>query len=205
MSSEPQIQKLGEEGDACEQCGAVLATDQRYCLNCGTRRGAPRVEPGRQLLADNGQATVEIGAVPQFPAVGEWSPITVIGTIAVLGVMLLLGVLIGNNKNTTTVAGTAAPTTTATATTPTTAATTTPTGTTASKTAKPGKVAGGAVAGGSGSTAGIATANTSQKTGAAYTNATKNGPNVVATPGSAPANDPNRKPGGGSAGACIGC
>lgn len=204
MSSEPPTQQLGGEGDTCDQCGSVLATDQRYCLNCGTRRGGPRVEPGRQLLTGNGHAaTIEMAAVPRIPAMREWSPITVIGTIAVLGVMLLLGVLIGNNKNTTTVAGTAAPT--ATATTPTTAATTTPIATTASKTAKPGKVAGGAVAGGSGSTAGIATADTTPKTGAAAVNATKNGPNVVATPGAAPANDPKHKPGGGSGATCIGC
>src|SRR5581483_4873005 len=26
-------------GRACASCGARLATDQRYCLSCGTRRG----------------------------------------------------------------------------------------------------------------------------------------------------------------------
>ena len=28
---------LGEHGEPCQECGAPLAADQRYCLNCGTR------------------------------------------------------------------------------------------------------------------------------------------------------------------------
>ncbi|MGN6257268.1 MAG: hypothetical protein ACTHN3_05885 [Solirubrobacterales bacterium] len=30
-------------GDNCPNCGATLAADQRYCLNCGQRRGDPRL------------------------------------------------------------------------------------------------------------------------------------------------------------------
>lgn len=30
-------------GDHCPSCGAALAADQRYCLNCGQRRGDPRL------------------------------------------------------------------------------------------------------------------------------------------------------------------
>lgn len=30
-------------GDRCGSCGAPLATDQRYCLQCGQRRGDPRL------------------------------------------------------------------------------------------------------------------------------------------------------------------
>jgi zinc ribbon protein len=29
--------------DACPNCGARMAADQRYCLNCGHRRGEPRL------------------------------------------------------------------------------------------------------------------------------------------------------------------
>ena len=32
----------GTVGDRCVNCGASLAADQRYCVNCGERRGAPR-------------------------------------------------------------------------------------------------------------------------------------------------------------------
>ena len=31
-------------GERCASCGAGLARDQRYCLNCGLRRGAPRID-----------------------------------------------------------------------------------------------------------------------------------------------------------------
>ena len=34
----------GQPGEPCEECGAPLAADQRYCLNCGRRRGGPRVD-----------------------------------------------------------------------------------------------------------------------------------------------------------------
>jgi hypothetical protein len=32
-------------GDRCVTCGAPLASDQRYCLNCGERRGKSRFPP----------------------------------------------------------------------------------------------------------------------------------------------------------------
>src|SRR4051794_12315901 len=34
-----------EDHAACAECGAPLAADQRYCLTCGARHGAPRVDP----------------------------------------------------------------------------------------------------------------------------------------------------------------
>jgi hypothetical protein len=30
-------------GDGCPSCGATMAADQRYCLECGQRRGDPRL------------------------------------------------------------------------------------------------------------------------------------------------------------------
>src|SRR5262249_28579486 len=109
---------LGKEGETCEQCGTVLATDQRYCLNCGWRRGESRVDYEKRLnggAATNGAspATVPAGNPAANP---QWTPAFAILAIALLGVMLLLGVLIGkkgNDNNTQTVAAQAAPTTTA--------------------------------------------------------------------------------------------
>src|SRR5690349_3633821 len=50
--------------DGCPECAAALAPDQRYCLQCGARRGAPRVDALAELglvgLAPFGaQAAVE--------------------------------------------------------------------------------------------------------------------------------------------------
>lgn len=194
---------VGQEGDTCEQCGSVLATDQRYCLNCGWRRGEARVDYQRRL--NGGEAPAANGAVTTTATVNpQWSPLVAVGAIAVLGVMLLLGVLIGkkDNNTTQTVAAQAAPTTT-TAATPTTTDTT---ATTASKT-KPAKGAAAApgqgkvVQGGSGDTSGIQAANT----GASVQQNAKSGPNVVATQGAPEKLDPNGQAGGGSSATCIGC
>jgi hypothetical protein len=134
----------------------------------------------------------------------QWSPAFAIGAIALLGIFLLLGVLIGKDNNTTTqTVAASAPATTTTAATP----TTDTTATTAA--AKPAKGAGAAatpgqgnvVEGGSGSTAGIQTADTSKSP----QETAKGGPDVVATGGKPAALDPNGQAGGGSAATCIGC
>ena len=195
---------IGQEGDTCEQCGSMLATDQRYCLNCGWRRGESRVDYEQRL---NGGVQPANGAVASTPVSqnAQWTPAFAILAIALLGVMLLLGVLIGKkgNGDTQTVAAQAAPTTTAAA-----APTTDTTATTASNT-KAGKGGGGGsapgqgnvVQGGSGSTNGIQAANT----GASVQQNAKSGPNVVATQGKPAALDPNGQAGGGSSATCIGC
>lgn len=38
-------------GRSCARCGAVLATDQEYCLECGTRALPPGPSPWRAPLA----------------------------------------------------------------------------------------------------------------------------------------------------------
>ena len=197
---------VGQEGDTCEQCGSVLATDQRYCLNCGWRRGESRVDYEQRLnggtYAANGATAA---APPAAAATSQWTPGFAILAIALLGVMLLLGVLIGKkgNDNTQTVAAQAAPTTTSAA-----AAPTDTTATTASKTSKSAKGgsgtapgAGNVVQGGSGSTAGVAAANPN----ASVTQNAKSGPDVVATQGKPAALDPGGQAGGGSGATCIGC
>ena len=196
---------VGQEGDTCEQCGSVLATDQRYCLNCGRRRGESRVDYESRL---NGGVAATNGAVAATPAPAtqQWTPAFAILAIALLGVMLLLGVLIGKkgNNNTQTVATQAAPTTTAAAATPTNTTATTASNNKAAKGGGGGGTAPGAgkvVQGGSGSTAGIQTANT----GASVQQNAKSGPNVVATQGKPAPLDPSGQAGGGSGATCIGC
>jgi hypothetical protein len=193
---------VGQEGDTCDQCGSALATDQRYCLNCGWRRGEARVDYEQRLT---GQAAAANGAVTPVRAQSpQWSPAFAIGAIALLGIFLLLGVLIGKKDNGTTQTVQAqAPATTTTA-------AAAPTDTTASAAAaKPAKGAGAAAApgqgdvvqGGSGSTAGIQTADTSKSP----QETAKGGPDVVATGGKPAALDPNGQAGGGSSATCIGC
>lgn len=211
-TNNPNLPALGEEGETCAECYAALATDQRYCLNCGSRRGGPRLDFERLMPAVAAQggggvpASAEAAPLMVASPRSEWSPLVAVACIAVLGGMLLLGVLIGNDKNTTTVAGTAP-----TATTATTAAAPAPTAAAAptdakaaAKTGKAGAGATAAVAGGSGDTSGIPAADTSAKTGKDAADASKNSPDVVATSGTPAAQDPNGQAGGGSGATVIG-
>jgi hypothetical protein len=101
---------LGEAGEACGECGAPLAIDQRYCLNCGRRRGAPRVDFREHLPRDgavngNGGNPAPLSVTPapstatQAPSAEkpgrDYAPLAAVGGIAILGLMLLVGVLIG--------------------------------------------------------------------------------------------------------------
>jgi hypothetical protein len=193
---------VGQEGDTCEQCGSALATDQRYCLNCGWKRGENRVDYEKRL---NGGISTANGAVTTAPSSNpQWTPAFAILAIALLGVMLLLGVLIGKkgNDNTQTVAAQAAPTTTAaTATTDTTATTASNNKAAKGAGASSAPGAGDVVQGGSGQTSGVAAANTN----ASPQENAKSGQNVVATQGTPEKLDPSGQAGGGSSATCIGC
>lgn len=92
----------------CPGCGAALADDQRYCLNCGQRQGEPRVDFRQHLEAKEeatkppapptGVAAAPGGAPPEPPPQRpqrDYAPLAAAGGIAVLGIMLLIGVLIG--------------------------------------------------------------------------------------------------------------
>jgi hypothetical protein len=195
----------GSEGETCAQCGSALAPDQRYCVNCGLRRGEPRVDYQTQMTG-TGQPAMAAGPAPAASST-QWSPVMAIGAIALLGVFLLLGVLIGkkDNNTTQTVAAQAAPTTTtaATPTTDTTAAAPAKDkgGNKAAAAAGTAPGAGNVVQGGTGNTEGIQTADTNKSV---QENA-KNGPDVVATGGAPEKLDPNGQAGGGSGATCIGC
>jgi hypothetical protein len=100
---------LGKIAEPCLGCGALLADDQRYCLECGQRRAGPRVDYGRYLASagddvPSSPAPVESGPAPSPPVEPtprptgperDFAPLAAVGGIAVLGLMLLVGVLIG--------------------------------------------------------------------------------------------------------------
>lgn len=90
--------------DACPSCGAQMALDQRYCLNCGNRRGDPRLpfmdavtfmETSKQ---PKGDAAATVPPLP--PAKSGISPsTTLIAGIATLILAVGVGVLIGRSGN----------------------------------------------------------------------------------------------------------
>jgi hypothetical protein len=94
---------------SCPSCGAALADDQRYCLNCGQRQGAPRVDFRQHLAAKDARSKPPAPAAPAVPAGAgseqppqkpqrDYAPLAAAGGIAVLGIMLLIGVLIGRGS-----------------------------------------------------------------------------------------------------------
>jgi len=107
---QPQRQRteaLAGAVEPCPQCGAMLATDQRYCLNCGRRRGEPRLDFTKHVqtrqaappAGQNGQAPPGAGAPPPDQKKRDYTPLAAAGGIAVLGLILLVGVLIGRGNN----------------------------------------------------------------------------------------------------------
>lgn len=83
----------------CRSCGAPLAEDQRYCLNCGERQSEPRID-FRQYEAPTPQPQEVASPLPaeEKPS-RDYTPLAAVGGIAVLGVMLLIGVLIGKGDS----------------------------------------------------------------------------------------------------------
>jgi hypothetical protein len=87
-------------GSQCSVCAATLAPDQRYCVECGTRRGAARFPSTDGLSMRPRETAVESRPVRR-------SRMSVNNTlIAGIGTLLLamgIGVLIGRSGNSSTV------------------------------------------------------------------------------------------------------
>jgi hypothetical protein len=85
----------GTIGDRCANCGSPLASDQRYCVECGERRGKPRF-----AVASN-QAAPASAAAPKkrFPRPQWSSSATLVAGIATLLLAMGVGVEIGKSGN----------------------------------------------------------------------------------------------------------
>ena len=88
---------VGIGGEPCAACGTPLAADQRYCLNCGTRRAGLRT-PSQAYpppsLANGGAPTA-----PPRDRSNDVSPLGAVLGVALLGGMLLIGVLLGRGSD----------------------------------------------------------------------------------------------------------
>jgi len=86
-------------GDGCPSCGAPMAADQRYCLECGRRRGDPRLPfMDAVVFMDTLRQPAVTSVGPQAPS--ERRARVSAGTSLVAGVATLVlaigvGVLIG--------------------------------------------------------------------------------------------------------------
>jgi hypothetical protein len=95
MAAMPTAPVIAVAADSCSACGTAMATDQRYCIECGQRRGAPRL-PTLDAAARLAGPTPRGAA----PTTGRLSPAATLA--AVIGTLLLavaIGVFIGRSGN----------------------------------------------------------------------------------------------------------
>jgi hypothetical protein len=90
---------LTASGDRCNNCGAPLAHDQRYCVECGEPRGQsslPQAKPTAEVQSSRRRST----PAPRPTRVSSGT--TLVAGVGVLLLAIGLGVLIGrlgNNNN----------------------------------------------------------------------------------------------------------
>lgn len=89
-------------GEQCTNCGAPLATDQFYCLNCGERRGKARFSFAGLSAPPAAAAVARPPIPPRRPRVSSGA--TLVAGIGTLLLAMGVGVLIGeqgkNNQRT---------------------------------------------------------------------------------------------------------
>lgn len=92
---------IGTVGDRCANCGAPLASDQRYCVNCGERRGKSRF--GATPMAappPEPPAATRLASAPAPPPGRRGSyGTTLVAGIATLILAMGVGVEIGRIAN----------------------------------------------------------------------------------------------------------
>lgn len=82
----------GDGAGRCGVCDAKLAIDQRYCVECGTRRGSPRftlATPTADTSAQTGSALAQFGS-------GAVTRVQLMLALLIVVVAIGVGVLIGH-------------------------------------------------------------------------------------------------------------
>ncbi|MFZ1994307.1 MAG: hypothetical protein WAU75_09370 [Solirubrobacteraceae bacterium] len=107
--TEPTRQlSLAGTSDHCVNCGAPLASDQRYCVTCGERRGRPRFAlagPHEESVEEI--VTTRSAATPRRPRTS--AAFNLIAGVATLLLAMGVGVLIGHNNSSNSTKQAAAP------------------------------------------------------------------------------------------------
>jgi hypothetical protein len=88
----------GPAGDRCQNCQAPLASDQRYCVNCGLRRGRSRYS--LEAMAAQAAAATAPAPAGRRPIRSRVSTgVTMITGVATLLLAMGVGVLIGHDSS----------------------------------------------------------------------------------------------------------
>jgi hypothetical protein len=86
----------GGSEDRCTSCGAPLAHDQRYCVECGERRGQSRFPSSPPATPAEAPRT-SAPPPPRRPTISSGT--TLVAGVGVLLLAIGLGWLIGHNNN----------------------------------------------------------------------------------------------------------
>jgi hypothetical protein len=105
-TTETHIAPISVSREQCSGCGATLAADQRYCVECGQRCGAPRL-PFTEGLARPAQAASSVSAPAKRSRVLINN--TVIAGVGTLLLAMGIGVLIGRSSPGSSVKGASSP------------------------------------------------------------------------------------------------
>ena len=88
-------------GDRCVNCGAPLSSDQRYCINCGERRGAARFTLPVAAAAPAEPAPSSPSRPPRSRRPRPTQGATLVAGIGTLLLAMGVGVLIGHGSGST--------------------------------------------------------------------------------------------------------
>ncbi|HTU15452.1 MAG TPA: hypothetical protein VMF31_09655 [Solirubrobacterales bacterium] len=99
-STRTELQPVSQKAERCTGCGNPLALDQRYCLNCGKRRGGARIEFEKYLDREPPNSPPKLPPATAVPPADnrperEVTPLMAAVGLTGLAVILILGVLIG--------------------------------------------------------------------------------------------------------------
>ncbi len=81
--------------EPCEECGAPLDAQQRYCVNCAARRGNGANPASRYFAAMSKKARRPLTGPP--PKAGSGSRAAAVGFFALLPIAVALGVVVGRS------------------------------------------------------------------------------------------------------------
>jgi hypothetical protein len=97
---DPHAPLLGPSGEPCAACGAPLAADQRYCVNCGELRGPRRLDP-LEHARGRSRARESVTSPPAPPSRLPSPRIAGIATLLVLGFGIAAGTAAGPHADST--------------------------------------------------------------------------------------------------------
>lgn len=97
MSTQLEDVRRPQAYEPCEECGAPMDPQQRYCVNCAARRGNGANPSSRYFATMSKRSRPPLGPPP--PKQSPISRAAAVGFFALLPIAVAIGVAIGHNGN----------------------------------------------------------------------------------------------------------